>query len=208
MGAEYEIAKEKDFKKRDLEDVLNIEKIKAGDLKSYNLLFNKYQKIIFRQAKILYNGREDEADELTSEVLIKISNTIEKYSVENGSGNFGGWVRKMTKNAFLDKKRKNKQKFIRIDDKFDLGESEVSTIQIKETSLNIEENLISKELNFEMNERLKKVIETLKEEERKILHLRFELELSFEEIAKELNKTVNYCLVKLHRIKEKLKKRF
>jgi len=210
MKTEYEIASKKGFSKQDLEDVKNVDKFKSGDDSAYGIIYNKYYHVVLFELTKLYNGNSQKAEDLASDVMIKIMNTISKYSVENGSGLLGGWIKKIARNTFIDKTRTSKYKFskniVRIDKKVDLGESEVNLMQIRETELNAEENLISKELKSEINKKIKQATKKLNAEEQQILHLRFDCELSFEEISKEVNKTKNYCLVKFHRIKSKLKK--
>jgi len=66
--------------------------------------------------------------------MLKVMNTIEKYSVEKGSGYFSGWIKKVARNTFIDKTRSKKFNFNKqidsIDKKMDLGDSEVNIIQI------------------------------------------------------------------------------
>ncbi len=88
----------------------------------------------------------------------------------------------------------------------DTEKSKKSFVQVKEESLNAEESLILNELSFELQAKLKIALEKISEEEKELINLRFYQGLSFEEIAQELNKTQNYCLVKFHRLKDKLKK--
>ena len=210
MKTELEIATKKGFSKQDLEDVLNVEKAKEGDMSAYGLLYDKYYKVVLFQLTKLYNGNVEKAKDLTSEVMIKVMDTVTKYSVEKGSGNFGGWIKKVARNTFVDRIRSKKYKFAKSVDSINkttnIGNDEVALIQIVEPNLNAEENLISKELKKEINSKLKNSISNLNKEEQRILHLRIDCDLSFEEISKEINKTKNYCLVKFHRIKNKIKK--
>lgn len=209
MKTEYEIALKKGFSKQALEDVKNVDKLKSGDLGAYTPIYNKYYKVVLFELTRLYNGDSQKAEDLTSDVMIKVMNSIAKYSVENGSGLLGGWIKKVARNSFLDKTRTTKYKFsknvVSINKKIDLGESEVNLIQLKESKLNAEENLISKELKFEMDLKIKNAISKLSKDEQTILDLRFNCDLSFDEVAKEMGITRNYCIVKFHRIKNKLK---
>ena len=59
----------------------------------------------------MYNGNIQKAEDLTSEVMLKVMNTIGKYSVENGSGYFRGWIKKVARNTFIDNTRTSKHKF-------------------------------------------------------------------------------------------------
>lgn len=207
---EYNIATKKGFSKEDLEDVMNIEKFKQGDISAYGSIYQKYYKVVLFELTKKYSGDVEKAKDLTSEVMIKVMDTITKYSVEKGSGNFGGWIKKVARNCFLDKTRSKKYKFSKnvdsINKTTNIGGEQVNLIQVVEPNLNAEENLITNELQNEINSKLKNSISNLNKEEQKILHLRIDCNLSFEEIAKEINKTKNYCLVKFHRIKNKIKK--
>tara|TARA_Y100000389_G_C17466570_1_gene526208 strand:+ start:931 stop:1569 length:639 start_codon:yes stop_codon:yes gene_type:complete len=210
MKTELEIATKKGFSKQDLEDISNVEKFKQGDMSAYGSLYNKYYKIVLFELTKKYSGDVEKAKDLTSEVMIKIMETITRYSVEKGSGSFGGWIKKVARNTFIDKTRSKKYKFSRnvdsINKTTNIGGEEVNLIQIVEPNLNAEESLITNELQTEINSKLKNSISNLNKEEQRILHLRIDCDLSFEEISKEMNKTKNYCLVKFHRIKNKIKK--
>jgi RNA polymerase sigma-70 factor (ECF subfamily) len=209
MGTEYDIAIKKGFSKSDLDDVLVIEKIKAGNSNAFGKIYDKYYNYILRKMTFLCNGDVEKAEDLTSEVMIKASKVIGKYSVEGGSGKFVSWINRVAKNTFIDKTRSVKSKFIEnlisIDKKIDLGESEVVGIQVKDDVLNVEERIIKQENDVSINDKLKKAISELSEIEQKIIDLRIFCGLEFNEIAEEIGKSQNYCLVKFHRTKEKLK---
>jgi len=209
MGTEYNIAVGKGFEKKDLEDVLIVEEIKAGNSNAFGKIYSKYYKYILKKMTFLCNGDVELAEDLTSEVMIKASKVIDKYSVEGGSGKFINWINRVAKNTFIDRTRNVKSNFIKnlmsIDKEIDLGESSVKTIQVKDESLNVEEAIIKSEVDDLTNDNLKKAISELSEIEQQIIDLRIFCGLEFNEIADELNKTQNYCLVKFHRAKEKLK---
>ena len=110
MKTEYEIASKKGFSKQDLEDVKNVDKFKSGDDSAYGIIYNKYYRVVLFELTKLYNGNSQKAEDLASDVMIKIMNTIGKYSVENGSGLLGGWIKKIARNTFIDKTRTSKYK--------------------------------------------------------------------------------------------------
>ena len=207
---EYNIATKKGFSKGALEDVMNIEKFKQGDVSAYGFIYQKYYKVVLFQLTKLYNGDVEKAKDLTSEVMIKVMETITKYSVEKGSGNFGGWIKKVARNIFVDRTRSKKYKFAKnvdsINKTTNISGSEVNLIQVVEPNPNAEENLISKELNIDIKNRIQKIKDNLSDEEKEVLYLRIDCGLSFNEISKEMNKPLNRCLSKFHRIKIKLKK--
>jgi RNA polymerase sigma-70 factor (ECF subfamily) len=204
---EYIKAKEKGFEEKDLIDVLIVEKIKSGSSIEQGKLYSKYYKVILTIAKKYTNGDLELAEDWSSEVMSKVFNDIGKYSVDNGNGIFSAWIKKVAKNSILDKIRKEnkKERLISIDDNFGKESNDTTFFQVKNNELNIEESLIQNELNIEMQSKLKVALQNLSEFEKQLIDLRFYKNLSFTEIAQELNKTENYCLVKVHRLKNKLK---
>lgn len=207
---EYNIATKKGFSKDDLEDVMNIENFKQGDTSAYGFIYQKYYKVVLYELTKLYNGDIQKAEDLTSEVMIKVMDTITKYSVEKGSGHFGGWIKKVARNTFVDRTRSKEYKFAKnvdsINKTTNIGGEQVNLIQVVESNLNAEENLISKELNIDIKNKIQKVIDKLSDEEKEVLYLRIDCGLSFKDISKEMGKPTNRCLSKFHRIKIKLKK--
>ena len=209
MKNEYNIATKKGFEEKDLEDILIISEIKKGDTKAFGKIYDKYYNEILIKMTYLYNGNVEKAKDLTSEVMIKVNEVLHKYSVENGSGKFGGWINKIAKNTFIDKPRTTKNKFskklIHIDKDFDLGENSVH-IQIKDYRDNPEENIINKETKKENNQSLKLAIDKLDEIEKTLINLRYYSGLSYKEISKKTGETENFCRVKMKRTLEKMKK--
>lgn len=204
---EYIKAKEKGFEEKDLIDVLTIENIKNGSSIEQGKLYSKYYKTVLAIAKKYANGNLELAEDWCSEIMTKVFDNIEKYSVDNGNGIFSAWIMKIAKNTVLDKIRKEnkKVKLISVDDSFGNETSGKTFLQVKNNELNIEESLIQNELDFEMKSKLKIALQSLSAIEKQLIDLRFYKDLSFTEIAKELNKSENYCLVKVHRLKIKLK---
>jgi RNA polymerase sigma-70 factor (ECF subfamily) len=192
-------------------DILTcLEEVKSGNTKFHKQIYDSQKKVALYEAIRLFGGDIDKAEELTSRVMIKLFYSLDKFSSKKSNSSLGGWTRKITRNMFLDLKRKKdyiiRSSMVRIDDSFDLGDNEVQTIQIKEKSLNVEESIISNELDSESIRRLKKAVSKLNKEEQQIIFLRFNSNLSFEEIAEETGLTLTNCLTKFHRLKKKLKK--
>ena len=72
MGTEYNIAVGKGFEKKDLEDVLIVEEIKAGNSNSFGKIYSKYYKYILKKMTFLCNGDVELAEDLTSKVFEKV----------------------------------------------------------------------------------------------------------------------------------------
>lgn len=210
MKDEYKIASKKGFSEKDLEDIIIISKIKKGDSKEFGKIYDKYYNEILTKMTYLYNGNVEKAKDLTSEVMIKVSEILDKYSVENGSGKFGGWINKIAKNTFIDKTRTSKNKFsknlIHIDKELNLNNGGDVEIQLKDNKNNIEQNIIDSETKKENNQNLKKAINKLDTIEKTLINLRYYEGLNYKDISKKTNKTENFCRVKIKRALEKMKK--
>ncbi len=210
MKDEYEIASKKGFSEKDLEDIITISKIKNGNTKEFGKIYDKYYNEILTKMTYLYNGNVEKAKDLTSEVMIKASEVIDKYSVENGSGKFGGWINKIAKNTFIDKTRTLKNKFsknlIHIDKELNTNEAKNVKIELKDNENNIEQNIIDSEIKKENNQLLKKSISKLDTIEKTLINLRYYEGLNYKDISKKTNKTENFCRVKIKRALEKMKK--
>lgn len=209
MKEEYNIAVKKGFSENDLEDVKIIDEIKKGNSEAFGKIYDKYYDIILTQMTYLCNGNREQAKDLTSEVMIKVNEILEKYSIENGSGKFGGWINKIAKNYFIDKTRKSKDKFsknlFRLDKAINTKEGSIS-FQIEDKDMNIEEVLIHTEKEKETINKLMSAISQLDEIEQKLIYLRVINGLNYKEISKEIEKNENFCRVKIKRAIDKLKK--
>jgi len=166
MNKEIEIAKQKGFTEKDLDDIMIISKIKAGDNQAFGMLYQKYYDEILTKMTYLFNGDVEKAKDLTSDVMMKVNEVIHKYSVENGSGKFGGWINKLAKNTFIDSKRNLKTKFeknlLSIDNNFK-QEEQKSNLVIKDYLGNPEQQIINKETNSQNNRILKEALKELDE---------------------------------------------
>jgi RNA polymerase sigma-70 factor (ECF subfamily) len=114
-----------------------IDRSKNGDMQAFGLLVAEYQSLVFRLAFRLL-GDENEAEDLTQEVFIKIWLRIKRYKPEY---QFSTWVYKITVNLCYDCLRaaeRNRQKKIRL--------SECPNVDWI-SSENIEKMLVNKELS-------------------------------------------------------------
>lgn len=209
MNKEIEIAKQKGFTEKDLDDIMIISKIKSGDNQAFGMLYQKYYDEILTKMTYLFNGDVEKAKDLTSDVMMKVNEVIHKYSVESGSGKFGGWINKLAKNTFIDSKRNLKTKFeknlLSIDNNFK-QEEQKSNLVIKDYLGNPEQQIINKETNSQNNTILKEALKELDEIEIELIDLRYTEGLSYREISKKTKKTENFCRVKIKRALNKLKK--
>jgi RNA polymerase sigma-70 factor, ECF subfamily len=185
----------------DLKDVVMIENISKGDMKAFGELYSKYYKVVFKKLLMLF-GDTEKAKDLTSEVIIKAKENVDKFNVESGSGKVDGWIKTIAHNSFLDIKRKEKTSgsFLFLD-------KEDMLFEVKEESKNIEQSLIESEHLKLKDKKLQNAFVKLKDIEKQLVMLRFVENLSYDEISEILNIDSGDLRVIWHRLKAKLEKR-
>lgn len=201
MKKEIQIAKNKNFAKDDLNDVVAIVN------KEFDVIYKKYQPMIMRKMLYYCNYNSEMAEDLTSETMIKIIDNYNKYGVKGGK--FKSWAYRIAHNVFVDRLRKIDKKpisnSISIDSLFRTnkvkGNDKNSKIQIPD------ENLIAHEeiALDESYEELKVAISKLSKIEQKLIELRYYENMRWDVISKKVNKNESYCKTKMFRIKKKLK---
>jgi RNA polymerase sigma factor (sigma-70 family) len=195
-----EKAIERGFTNEDLKDVVIIDNISRGDIKAFGELYSKYYNVVFKKLLMLF-GDTEKAKDLTSEVMLKVKDNVNKFNVENGSGKVDGWIKTIAHNAFLDIKRKEK-----VNGNFLFLDKEDVVFELIEESKNVEQNLIENEELEIKDKKFQNAFAKLKNIERQIVMLRFVENLSYDEISKFLNVDSGKLRVILHRAKVKLEK--
>lgn len=182
------------------DDILLIDEFKNGNSEAFGEIYNRYFKKVVRQLKVLLKGDVEKAEDLASDVFLKVIKNIDKYKHEKLSS----WIHTMARNVFLDSlrlvKEKENKKTISIDVQLEFHNGSKSLFQLSDSNIEIEEN------EKEINSKLLKALNSLKESDLKLIDLRFYQGLNYKEIAIEVGKTENHCRVSIDRIKSKLKK--
>jgi RNA polymerase sigma-70 factor (ECF subfamily) len=185
----------------DLLDVVMIESLIKGDSNAFGELYAKYYKVVFKKLLMLFKNKE-KAEDLASEVILKVKENAEKFNIENGSGKVDGWIKTIAHNAFLDLKRKEKK-----NGNFLFLDKDEVVFELKEESKNVEQLLIESEILNSKNKKIEKAFSSLKDIEKQIINLRFVKNLSYDEMSEVLNVDSNTLRGKWHRLKAKLEKR-
>ena len=163
---------------------------KQGEDSAFTYLLNLYWKDIYR---FLYSrtNNENEAEDLTIRTFAKAFDKISSY---DESYQFKTWVLSISSNLLIDQLRKPKTETVSMENE----SSEIYSIRDEEPSpvdqLIIEQNLAE----------LLALIKELKPHYQKIINLRFFQEMSYKEMASELNEPMSNIKVKLLRAKKLL----
>jgi len=153
-------------------------KARQGDQKAYADLMQRYKDSIYFMVLKMVNNREDAMD-LTVETFAKAFEKLDKYQPEFA---FSTWLFRVATNNCIDFIRKKKLNTMSIHGMTN-DDGEEKQLDIKSDVLNPEESSIKKQQTQE----LKMLIESLPARYRNLITLRYFDELSYEEIAVQLD---------------------
>lgn len=158
------------------DDITLIKLSQKGDEKAFEEIVNRYSnRIINLAARIM--GSTDDGWDVAQEVFISIWKNIDSF---DSNRDLYPWIRKITINACYEELRKRGKRL----------ESSLDDVEDGEPSIDIPDEKYSPEDAFdkiELNEVIKKALETLPEHYRITLWLRVVENLTYEEIAETLN---------------------
>ena len=177
--------------KRDLQLV---EAAIAGQQSAYGELMDRYRdSIYFMMVKMVKNN--DDADDLTIEAFGKAFNRLEQYSPSYA---FSTWLFKIASNNCIDFIRKKRIQVSSLDTGFSTDNGEMIYIDAKSNTLDPEETYIQDQKIKHM----RLLVSKLKPRYRELVEKRYFEELSYEEIATELNLPLGTVKAQLFRARD------
>ena len=165
-----------------------------GDQRAYAKLMDRYRNSIYHMMYKMVSNRED-ADDLTLEAFGKAFNKLASYTPRYA---FSTWLFKIAINNCIDYIRKKRLHLLSIDDPIEHGSDQDYSSNIKSGALDPEERFIRQQRVMLM----RKVLNKLSDKYRLMIQLRFFEELSYDEIAVELNIPLGTVKAQLFRAKE------
>lgn len=178
-----------------LQDYDFVQKALLGDEKAFARLLSRYKDTIYFMLLKMLNNRSD-AEDLTLEAFGKAFKNLHQYSPTYA---FSTWLFKIASNNCIDFLRKRKGITISLENDSEQGEVS-ETLKLKSKDLNPEERLIRKQKAILLH----KVVRRLKPHYQTLVELRYFNELSYEEIAKELNLPLGTVKAQLFRARQML----
>src|SRR5512145_721162 len=175
-------------------DLVLVEQAIAGDQKSYAELLDRYKDAIYFMLLKMVNNKSD-AEDLTIEAFGKAFKNIHQYTPNYA---FSTWLFKIATNNCIDFIRKKKASHVSLDHSNE--EHEKATKDIQAPILDPEESLI----NEQKIHLMRSLVSKLKPRYRKLIELRYFNELSYEEIAEELELPIGTVKAQLFRARELL----
>lgn len=180
------------FKTGAVEINLHIEKAKKGDQVAFTYLLDHYWNEVYG-FMLKRTENETDSEDITIETFSKAFDKIATYNPEF---QFNTWLIAIAKNVHIDLLRKKKSThFVEITD-----EEDQQAYNIADTSPSAEDELIT-EQNLS---RLLQFIKELKPHYQEVIQLRYFQEMSYQEIAEQLNEPLSNVKIKLLRAKKLL----
>ncbi|NCP20777.1 MAG: RNA polymerase subunit sigma-70 [Flavobacteriales bacterium CG_4_8_14_3_um_filter_35_10] len=167
-----------------------IEQAKQGNQIAYSSLLNNYWKAIYN-FQVSKTEDEDEAEDITIKTFAKAFDKLHTY---NPAFSFETWLFTISRNINIDHFRKQNPDLISIH-KHQKEVDQISDEQLSPVDKLIQEQNLAQLLAY---------IKQLKPHYQQVINLRFFMELSYKEIAQELNEPINNVKIKLLRAKKLL----
>jgi len=167
-----------------------ISQAKKGNQSAYNTLLSTFWKDVFNFLKTKCSD-DDEAEDIT---IITFSRAFDKLDTYDANYNFKTWLFSISRNISIDHFRKQKPDLISIHK----HQKEAQNVYDEEPSPAdklIQKQNLSQLLGF---------IKQLKPHYKQVINLRYFMEMSYKEIAEEINEPVNNVKIKLLRAKKLL----
>lgn len=163
--------------KTDYEFVLKA--VNNRDEKAFTTLMKRYRDSIFFMLLKMVNNKDD-AEDLTIEAFGKAFNRLHQYTPNYA---FSTWLFKIATNNCIDFLRKKKNNVLYIDNKVKKNDGEAFMIELKSEIRNPEEETIKKQ----KIQLMRSIVTRLKPRYKHLIELRYFKEMSYDEIAEELN---------------------
>lgn len=176
-------------------DFMLVCRAKDGDQKAYAELMQRYKDSIYFMAVKMVNNKDDAMD-LTVETFGKAFENIEKYKPDFA---FSTWLFRIATNNCIDFIRKKRLNVVSLQSLSE-DDGKERQFQVRSEGLNPEETSIKKQ----ENEKLKNIVEQLPSRYRTLIILRYYDELSYEEIASQLDIPLGTVKAQLFRARDLL----
>jgi RNA polymerase sigma factor (sigma-70 family) len=182
--------------KNTLDDLELVKRAKQNDPKAFEKLLKKYRKSVYYMLLKMVNNADD-ADDLTQEAFAKAFNSLPKFDSKYA---FSTWLFRIATNNCIDFIRKKRVNTVSIDTPYENDEGDNMSFDIRDPDLNPDDIMLRKQ----RKEYLQMAVEKLPEKYKLLVDLRYFQELSYEEVADELELPLGTVKAQLFRARELL----
>ncbi len=175
-------------------DLVLVDAARKGDQAAFATLMERYREsIYFMMMKMVHNS--DDADDLTIEAFGKAFSRLDQYSP---SFAFSTWLFKIASNNSIDFIRKKRIKLTSMDTGYTNEDGESIRIDAKSQTRDPEETII----HNQKVKHMRNLVSKLKPRYRELIEKRYFEELTYEEIADELNLPLGTVKAQLFRARD------
>lgn len=187
----------KQFSDKALQDFLLIDQaVNQNDEQAFAMLMERYRKPVYHMVlKMVRNV--DDAEDLTIEAFAKAFKNLHKFKKDY---TFSTWLFRIATNNSIDFIRKKKLETMSLNTSYQDDSGANVTIDVKDVNLDPQE-LAIKTQKIEL---IQLFVTKLPAKYQRLVRLRYFSELSYEEIAKELDAPLGTVKAQLHRARELL----
>lgn len=186
----------KQFSEKAMEDFEIIDRAVMGDEKAYAELMNKYRKSVYHTVLKMVRNIDD-AEDLTIEAFAKAFKNLPKFKKDY---TFSTWLFRVATNNCIDFIRRKKLETYSIDNNFANEDGDSLSIDIKDNNPNPQEEVIK----TQKIQIIQEIVNLLPVRYKILVKLRYFEEMSYEEIAEEVNAPLGTVKAQLHRARELL----
>jgi RNA polymerase sigma-70 factor (ECF subfamily) len=177
-------------------DLELVNKAKDGDQAAFAKLMSRYKESVYYMILKMVHNRDD-AEDLTMVAFSKAFHNLANYSADFA---FSTWLFRIATNNCIDFIRKKKLQTSSLDHSTPNEDGESTPIAVKDKSMTPEESIIKDQRAIKIRE----VIQQLSPKYRQLIELRYFDELSYEEIAAQLDLPLGTVKAQLFRAKDML----
>lgn len=182
------------FSKKALEDFKLIDMAVDGDERAYAKLLARYKRPVYHMIlKMVRNV--DDSEDLTIESFAKAFKSLHKFKKDF---TFSTWLFRIATNNTIDFIRKKRLNTLSISNTYTDDDGQSVSIEVEDGSLNPQEEAIK----AQKVELIQLFVTMLPAKYQKLVRLRYYSELSYEEIAQELEAPLGTVKAQLHRARE------
>ncbi len=188
---------ERGFSNKALEDFDLIDQaVEEKDQQAYATLMKRYKKAVyFMILKMIRDA--DDAEDLTMEAFAKAFKNLHRFKKDY---TFSTWLFRIATNNTIDFIRKKKLKTMSLNNTLSDDSGNSVNIDVEDDDDNPQDVFIKSQ----RKEMVRVFVDKLPTKYRKLVQLRYFDELSYEEIAQELDKPLGTVKAQLHRSRELL----
>ena len=182
-------------------DELLIERIKAGDMAAYNAMVIRHYDRIFSRVLQLLNNKQD-AEEVTQDAFIRAHRGLENF---RGDASFSTWLYQIATNLAHNRywywfRRKRDQSI-----SLDQPQSEDGSLTLENVMPCEDENPAEAVVTQEFVDRVSACMQYLNDKHKEVLILRNVKNLTYDEIAQQLEISVGTVKSRIARARESLR---